>query len=173
MEGATFFDDETREAARNRYLLAFFLKLLWTLLILGVLIGLLITLTIFLGWLAFVLPCLLGFLAGISITNGVMTSRGNKTLITLLLGVLTLPGLAIYLSFMAVSSPQAYEASSSALLPFIVYASVVFFGGVSLVRLWRTVPAAKQEKKKEPLQVLAHGTKEHTGHEGSDFNKAA
>ncbi len=173
MEGTTFFDDETREAARSRYFLAVVLKLLWTVLTLGVLIGLLITLTIFLRWLTFILPCLLGFLAGISITAGIMISRGNKTLITLLLGVLTLPGLAVYLSFMAVSSPQAYEASSSALLPFIVCASVVFIGGVSLARIWRAVPAATQEKEKEPLHVLAQGTKEHTGHEGSDFNKAA
>ncbi len=173
MEGATFLDDEAREAERNRYLLAFFLKLLWTLLTLVVLVGLLIMLTIFFKWLTFVLPCMLGFLAGISISTGVMTSRGNKTLIMLLLGALTLPGLAIYLSLMAVSSPQAYEASSSALMPFIVYASVVFIGGVSLVRIWRAVPVAHQEGEKEPLQVLAQGKKEHAGHEGTDFNKAA
>lgn len=173
MEGVTFFDDEAREKEQNRYLLAFFLKLLWTSLTLGVLLGLLIPLTIFLRWSTFILPCMLGFLAGISIAIAVMTSLRNKALITLLLGVLTLPGLAVYLSFMAGSSPQAYEASSSALMPFIVYASVVFMGGVTLVRIWRTMPAAQQEAEKEPPQALTHGKKEHTEHEGSNLNKVA
>ncbi len=172
MEGDTFFDDEAREKGRNRYLLAILLKLLWTSLTLGVLLGLLIALTISLKWSTLFLPCTLGFLAGISITIGVTTSRRNKTLITLL-GVLTLPGLAVYLSFMAGSSPQAYEASSAALMPFIVYTLAVLIGGVTLVRIWRTRPVEQKEEEKEPLQLLTQGKKEHTGHEGSDLNKVA
>jgi hypothetical protein len=89
-----------------------------------------------------------------------------------LLGVLTLPGLAVYLSFMAASSPQAYEASSSALMPFIVYALAVFIGGVALLRMWRTMAVAQKETGKETLPVLTQGKKEHTRREGSDLNKA-
>ncbi len=173
MEGTTFFDDEAREKARNQYLLAFFVKLLWTSLTLGVILGLLIPLTILFRWSSFVLPCMLGFLAGISITIGVVTSLQNRARISRLLGALTLPGLAVYVSFMAGSSPKAYEASSSALMPFIVYALAVLIGGVILVRIWRTMPVAQKEIEKEPLPVLTQGKKEHTGHEGSDLNKAA
>ena len=108
MEGTTFFDDEAREKARNRYLLAFFLKLLWTSLTLGALLGLLIPLTIFLGWSTFILLCMLGLLAGISLATGFLTSLQNRARISRLLGMLTLPGFAVYLSFMAGSSPQAY-----------------------------------------------------------------
>ena len=173
MEGTTFFDDEAREKARNRYLLTFFLKLVWTSLTLGALLGLLIPLTIFLGWSTFTLPCLLGFLAGISLAVGILTSLQNRARISRLLGVLTLPGLAVYLSFMAGSSPQAYEASSSALMPFVVYALAVLIGGVTLVRIWRTMQVAQTEGEKEPLQVLTQGKKEHASHEGSDLDKAA
>ncbi len=173
MEGATFFDDEAREEAQGRYLLAFFLKLLWTLLIFGALLGLLIPLTIFLGWSTFTLPCMLGFLAGLSLAVGILTSPQNRARISRLLGALTLPGLAVYLSFMASSSPQAYEASSSALMPFMVYTLVVLISGIALARIWRTMPVAQKETDKEPLPVLTQGKKEHTGHEGSDLNKAA
>ena len=173
MEGSTFFDDEAREKARNRYLLAFSLKLLWTTLTLGVLLGLLIPLTIFLGWSTFILPCMLGFLAGISLAFGVLTSPQNRARISRLLGVLTLPGLAVYLSFMAGSSPQAYEASSSVLMPFMVYALAVLIGGVALVRIWRTMPVAQKETEKEPVPVFTPAKKEYTSHEGPDLDKAA
>jgi len=176
MEGTTFFDEEAGEKARERYLLAFFLKLLWTLLTLGALLGLLIPLTIFLGWFAFILPCMLGFLAGISITIGVLTSLQNRALITLLLAVLTLPGFAVYLSFMAGSSPQSYEAASSALMPFVVYALAALIGGLSIVKIWRNMPVRESNKEEEqgPAPVLTPAKKkEHTSHEGSDLDKAA
>ena len=175
MEGATFFDDETREAARNRYLLAFSLKLLWTLLILGALLGLLIPLTIFLGWSTFTLPCMLGFLAGLSLAVGVLTSLQNRARISRLLGVLTLPGLAVYLSFMAGSSPQAYEASSSTLMPFVVYALAALIGGLIIVKIWQNMPIRERNKdeEKEPVPVLTPAKKEHPSHEGSALDKAA
>jgi membrane protein DedA with SNARE-associated domain len=116
---------------------------------------------------------MLGFLAGISLAIGVLTSLQNRARISRLLGVLTLPGLAVYLSFMAGSSPQAYEASSSVLMPFLVYALAVLIGGVTLVRIWRTMPVAQKETEKEAIPVLTPAKKEHTSHEGSDLDKAA
>ncbi len=177
MEGVTLFDDdEAREKARNRYLLAFILKVLWTSLTLGVLLGILIPLTIFLRWSTYVLPCMLGFLAGISITIGVMTSLRNKTLITLLLGVLTLPGLAVYLSFMAGNSPQAFDAASSALMPFVVYASAALIGGLIIIAgIWRNMPTREgnKEEEKETVPGLAPAKKGLASHEGSALDKAA
>jgi predicted membrane-bound spermidine synthase len=175
MEGTTFFDDEAREKERNRYFLAFFLKLVWTSLTLGALLGLLTLLTIILRWSAFILPCMLGFLAGISLTIGVSTSLQNRARISRLLGVLTLPGLAVYLSFMAGSSPQAYEASSSALMPFVIYSLAALIGGLIILKIWKNMPIRERnkDKEKEPVSVLTPAKKEHTSHEGSDLDKAA
>ena len=173
MEGTTFVDDEAREKARNRYLLAFFLKLLWTVLTLGVLLGLLIPLTLFLGWWTFLLPCLIGLLTGISITAGVLTSLQNRALITLLLAVLTLPGLAVYLSFMAGNGPRAFDAASAALMPFVVYALAALVGGLIIVKIWQNMPIRESGKIKDivPASVVTPATKEHTSHEGSDLVK--
>jgi len=175
MEGTTFFDDEAREKARNKYFLAFFLKLLWTSLTLGVILGLLIPLTILLGWFAFILPCMLGFLAGISISIGVLTSHQNRVWISRLLGVLTLPGLAVYLSIMAGSSPQTYEASSSVLMPFVVYAVAALIGSLIIVKIWQNMPIRERNKDegKEQVSLLTTAKKEHTSHERSDLDKAA
>ncbi len=175
MEGTTFFDDEAREKVRNRYLFAFFLKLLWTSLTLGALLGLLIPLTIFLGWSIVILPCMLGSLAGISITIGILASLQNRARISRLLGVLTLPGLAVYLSFMAGRSPQAYEASSSVLMPFVVYALAVFIGSIIIVKIWQNMPTREKFNivEKEPVPVSTQEKKERASHEGSDLDKAA
>ncbi len=173
MEGTAFFDDEAEEKARNRHLLAFFLKLLWTSLALGVILGLLIPLTILFRWSSLVLPCMLGFLAGVSLTIAVVTSLENRTRIPRLLGAVTLPGLAAYLSLMAVSSPQAYESASSVLMPFVAYALAALLGGVSLVRIWRRLPVEQTVVGKEPLPVSTRAKKEQTSHEGVDLHKAA
>jgi hypothetical protein len=175
METTSFVDDEASEKARNRYILDLFLKLLWTSLTLVALLGVLLPLTIVLGWWTFILPCLIGLLAGISITAGVLTSLQNRSLITLLLAVLTLPGLAVYLSFMAGSSPRAFDAASSALMPFVVYALAAFIGGLIIVKIWQNKPLRERTKEGEkvPTPVLTPAKKEHASHEGSDLNKAA
>ncbi len=175
MENTSFFDDEAGEKARNRYRLAIFLKLLWTSLTLLSLLVVLLSLAIFLGWWAFILPCLIGLLAGISITAGVLTSLQNRALITLVLGVLTLPGLAVYLSIMAVNSPRSFDAASSALLPFTVFALAALIGGLSIVKIWQNLPVKERNKdeEKEPVPVLTQAKKEHASHEESDLDKAA
>jgi len=175
MEDISFDDDDARAEARNRYILALFLKLLWTSLTILALLGVLLPLTILLGWWTLVLPCLIGLLAGISITAGIFTSRQNRALITLLLAVLTLPGLAVYLSFMAENGPRAFDAASSALMPFVVYALFALVGGLIIVKIWQNMPIRESNKKEdnEPASVLTPATKEHTSHEGSDLVKAA
>jgi hypothetical protein len=175
MENTSFFDDEASEKARNRYFLGLCLKLLWTSLTLLVLLGVLLPLTIFLGWWTFILPCLIGLLAGISLTAGVLTSLQNRALITLLLAVLTLPGLAVYLSFMAVSSPRAFDAASSALIPFMVYALAALIGGLIIVRIWQNMPIRGKikDEEKEPVPVLTPAKKEHASNEGSALDKVA
>ncbi len=172
---SSFNNDEASQQSRNRYLLTIFLKLLWTSLTLLVLLGVLLPLTIFLGWWTFILPCLIGLLAGISITIGVLTSLQNRALITLLLAVLTLPGLAVYLSFMAVSSPKAFDASSSALMPFVAYALATIIGGLIMVKIWQNMPVRERNEKaeKEPVPVLPQAKKEHTSHAKSDLDKAS
>ena len=175
MENTSFCDDEANEKARNRYLLNLFLKFLWTSLTLLALLGVLIPLTILLGWWTFILPCLIGLLAGISITAGVCTSLQNRALITLLLAVLTLPGLAVYLSFMAGSNPRAFDAASSALMPFVVYAVAALIGGLIIVKIWQNIPIRERniDEENAPALVLTPATKEHRSHEGFDLGKAA
>ena len=153
MDNTSYFDtDEASQQSRSRYLLAIFLKLLWTSLTLLVLLGVLLPLTIFLGWWTFILPCLIGLLA-----------------------VLTLPGLAVYLSFMAVSSPKAFDASSSALMPFVAYALATIIGGLIMVKIWQNMPVRERNEKveKEPVPVLPQAKKEHTSHAKSDLDKAS
>lgn len=175
MENTSFLDDEADEKARNRYHWALFLKLLWTSLTLLSLLGVLLSFTIFFGWWTFILPCLIGLLAGISITAGVLTSLRNRALITLFLGVLTLPGLAVYLSLMAVSSPRAFDAASSTLIPFIVYALAALIGGLIIVRIWQNMPIREKinDEEKKPVSVLTPAKKEHASNEGSALDKAA
>ena len=176
MDNTSFINsDEAREQSRNRYILAIFLKLLWTLLTLLILIGVLLPLTIFLSWWTLILPCLIGLLTGISITIGVSTSLQNRALITLLLGVLTLPGIAVYLSFMAGSSPKAFDDSSSTLMPFVAYTLATLIGGLTIVKIWQHMPIREQNEttEKEPALVLPQAKKEHTSHERPNLERAS
>lgn len=175
MENTSFSDDEVSERARNRYIRDLILKLLWTSLTFAALLGLLLPLTVFLGWSKYFLSCLLGFLAGISLTAGIFTSPQNRSMITLLLGVLILPGFAVFASIQAGYGPQAFEAASSVLIPFLSYALATLIGGVIIEKLWQNMPVRKgrKETEEEPGPVLTQRKKEQTRHEGSDLGKAA
>jgi hypothetical protein len=96
-------------------------------------------------------------------------------MITLLLGVLILPGLAVYLSFMAGSSPPAFDAASSALMPFVVYALAALIGGLIIVKIWRNMPSRERTRREEraPATVVTPLKKEQMSHEGSHVDKAA
>lgn len=172
----TFLDDElTAEArARKRALLAFFRKVLWTLLVLGGILALLLPLTISFHWEKVALSCLLGFLNGIALAAGISVSPRNRTWITLLLGVLILPGLAVYVSFLAGSDPQAFDATSSVLIPFLSYALASLIGAIIMVNIWQRAPTREKEATvKEPAQGATPGTKERTSHEGSSLQRVA
>jgi hypothetical protein len=154
-----FFNDESTEEVGTSYVVALSLKVLWTFLTLFVLLGVLLALTIILEWSKFVLPCLLGLLTGIAITGGVVTSPRNRALTILLLGVLTLPGFALYLSLMAGRSDQAFQASSAALMPFVVHALAALVGGLIMVKTWRHMPVreGQEEPEKEAPPVSKGG----------------
>ena len=179
MEHTNFFDDEAgaeaRTKARNRYLLTFIVRLLWAIVTVGGLLGALLFLTIFFGWSKFVLPCLLGFLTGICLAAGIVTSLQNRAWITLLLGVLILPGVAGYLALLAGNDPRAFDASSAALLPFVVYALAALIGGLIIVQFWRHMPVkgSTVEEGKGPVRVMPPETKEHASHERPSLDKAA
>lgn len=178
MENTPFFEDEPGEEARKtdlRYLAAISLKLLWTSLTVAALLGLLHPLTVSLGWSKYILSCLLGLLAGISLTAGIFTSQKIRAMITLLFGVLILPGLAVYASLLAGNSPQAFEAASSVLIPFLSYALATLIGGIIIVKLWQNMPVRTKQEKTEaqPGPVLTQGKKEQMSHEGYHVDKAA
>jgi hypothetical protein len=171
-----FFDDEiTNEArSRRRAILALFRKTLWTLLILSGFLGLLLPLTMYLDWWKVPLACLLGLLTGISLAAGISASLQNRKLITLLLGSLILPGLAVHVSLLAGNDPQAFDAASSVLIPFLSYALAALIGDLIIVKIWQRAPAGEKEKAgKEPEQVATREKKEHTNHEGSSLQRAA
>jgi len=179
MENTKFFDDEADEQERGqqrvRYLLALFLRLAESALVLGGVIGALIFLSAFLGWSRFILPCLLGLLAGNALAAAVLTSLQIKAVVALFLGGLLLPGLAVYVSFLAGNDPRAFDASSAALLPFVVYASAAFIGGLVIVKIWRSMPAREktEEAAKGPVPAVTPALKEHRSHEGPDLDKVA
>ncbi len=179
VEQANFFEDEAgREArtkAQKRFFLALTAWLLWTVLLLGALAGAVVFLTGFFGWSTAVLPCVLGFLTGICLAAGIATSLQSRSLIILLLGLLILPGVAVYLAFLAGRDPRAYDASSTALLPFVVYAASALGGCLAVAKLWRLAPvrAVAPEKGTVPAQVTPPDRKEPLSHEQPSVDKAA
>ena len=134
-----FFDDEiTEEArARRRAVLSLLRRSLTTLIVIAGFLGLLLPLTIYLHWGNASLACLLGLLSGVSIVFGIATSRRTRALITTLLGVLILPGIAVYLSLMAARGPEAFETASTVIMPFVVYALAGLAGGSIVTGIWR------------------------------------
>jgi hypothetical protein len=76
---------------------------------------------------------------------------------------------------MAGSNPQAFEASSSALTPFVAYALASLIAGITIAKIWQNMPIRerKKEEGKEPVPVLTQAKKEQTSHEGPDIDKAA
>ncbi len=179
MEQANFFDDEAgaeaRTKARNRYLLTLIIRLLWAIVTIGGLVGLLLFLATFLGWSRSILPCLLGLLSGMSLTAAVLTSLQFKAVITMFLGGLLLPGLAVYVSYLAGNDPRAFDAASSVLMPFVAYAAASLIGGLIIARIWHNMPARvkEEEAEKGSIPIVTPAMKEHTSHERSDLNKVA
>ncbi len=175
----SFFEDEAgREArtkAQKRFFLVFTVRLLWSLLTLAAVAGAMVFVTGFFGWSTAVLPCVLGFLTGICLATGIATSPQSRSLIILLLGLLVLPGFAVYLAFLAGRDTRAYDASSAALLPFVVYAASALGACLAIAKLWRPAPAraVAPEKGTVPAQVTQSDRKEPLSHEQPSVDKAA
>jgi hypothetical protein len=76
---------------------------------------------------------------------------------------------------MAVSSPRAFDAASSALIPFMVYALAALIGGLIIVRIWQNMPIREKikDEEKEPVPVLTPAKKEHARNEESALDKVA
>jgi hypothetical protein len=110
-----------------------------------------------------------------SLTAAVLTSLQFKAVITMFLGGLLLPGLAVYVSYLAGNDPRAFDAASSVLMPFVAYAAASLIGGLIIARIWHNMPARvkEEEAEKGSIPIVTPAMKEHTSHERSDLNKVA
>jgi hypothetical protein len=145
----TFFENESSEEARTRYIVAIFLKVLWTLITTVALSGALLYIASVFGWRQSLLSAALGLSAGVAVAAALLLSQQQRVLITILWGLLILPGTAIYASIMAVKSAEAFEAMSAVLTPFIGYAFFTFAGMLIIVKIWQKSPVVEQKAQPE------------------------
>lgn len=143
------------EEGRKKYILDIFLKILWTFLTILVLLGALVPMTIFLGWWKFIILCLLGLIAGVSISTSVFVFPRDRiiTQIALILGVLVLVSLAVYLGSVAVRSQAAFNVYNASLIPFVAYALGTLVSGLIIGKTWQKKP--QLEKEEVPAEMAA------------------
>jgi len=128
------------EAARRFWRRA--LQLLWTSLIVLAGVGVLLPAALRLEWGRYVVPCLLGGLAGLAIAVALLGSALSRHLTGIVLGAFTLPLLAAHLGTVAIRSELEFGAYSASLLPFITWAAVAALGVLGIARIWRAGPDA-------------------------------
>jgi hypothetical protein len=133
-------EKEDLEDERERYILGIFLKVIWSSLIILFVFGALSLLTVFLEWWKYLLFCLLGLLAGISISVAILGSSRNRDLITLILGAVILPIMAAYLGTVAVRNQAAFSTYSAILFPFFAYATGAILSGLLIAKIWQKRP---------------------------------
>jgi hypothetical protein len=148
-------DELELEEARERHFWGRFLRVLWTALILLLVLAVLSSLTLLLGWLQYLLLCVVGLLTGISLVVAVRGSALNRGLVGLILGAITLPLLAAYLSSVAGTGQVAFSAYSASFFPFLVHATGAMLAGLWIVRVWRSPP--------RPPQPDGHDEGRHSG----------
>ncbi len=160
---------------RKKYILDVFLRTLWISLIVLVTLGALIPMTIFLGWWKFLALCLLGLLAGCSMTAGVLMSpkfRGLIAIMLLVLGALIIPALAIYLGSVAARNRVEFNTFNASLIPFIAYSIATFLALLLITTIWQRKPKSMEETQVEAVVVSQDKTvdtetaKEPVGEEG-------
>lgn len=136
------------EEERKKYVLDIFLKILWTSLIILVVLGVLVPMTIFLGWWKFIIFCLLGLVAGITISTSVFVFPKDRiiTQIVLILGVLALLSSTVYLGSVAVRNRTAFSTYSTSFVPFIAYALGAIVCGLVIGKTWQKRPELKKEE---------------------------
>jgi hypothetical protein len=131
--------DELEEAG-ERYFWGILLRGLWTALIFLLVLGILASLTVFLGWWQYLVMCVVGLLTGVAIVVAVLGSAGNRERVGLILGTITLPLLAAYLGGVAGRSRAEFGEYSASLFPFLAHAAGALLGGLWIGRVWRGMP---------------------------------
>lgn len=147
---------EELEEARERYLWAMVLRGTWTSLTVLLVLGMLSSLTVLLGWGRHLLLCLLGLIAGASVSVAVRSAR-SRGLTTLVLGAVTLPLLAAHLASVAAQSEAAFDAQSASLFPFLVHSTGAALGGLLIARIWSRPLAPPRSEEREEASPEAAG----------------
>lgn len=139
---------EELEEARERYLWAMVLRGTWTSLTVLLVLGILSSLTVLFGWWRHLLLCLLGLIAGTSVSVAVRSARSRGPT-TLVLGAVTLPLLATHLAAVGAESEAAFDAHSASLVPFLACATGAVLGGLLIARIWsrRLTPPPSGERE--------------------------
>lgn len=139
---------EELEEARERYFWAIVLRGTWTSLTVLLVLGVLSSLTVLLGWGKHLLLCLLGLFAGTSVSVAVRSAR-SRGLTSLVLGAVTLPLLAAHLAAVGAESETAFDAHSASLFPFLACATGAVLGGLLIARIWsrRLTPPPSDERE--------------------------
>lgn len=136
--------EEGLEEARERHFWEVVLRTIWTALVVLLVLGVLSWLAVLLGWWKYLLLCVVGLLAGISVSVAAVGSARSRELMTLVLGAITFPIVAIHLAGVAAGSQAAFGAYSASLLPFFAHATAAVLGGLWISRVWQRRPARRE-----------------------------
>lgn len=142
-------EEDDLEDERERFFWGIILKVIWTALIILFVFGVLSSLTVFLDWWKYLLLCLVGLLAGISISVGIAGSSRNRDLIALILGAVIFPIWAAYLGSVAVRSQAAFRTYSASLFPFFAYATGAILSGLLIAKIWQKKPGRPELEEEE------------------------
>jgi len=132
------WDDDTSEQRAW----AILLRATWTTVILLAAAGTLAVLSHAFGWNPSLLLSVLGLLAGLALLAAFLGAERGRQLAGVVLGAVTLPLLAVWLSGLAAGSPDRFTAYGAAFATFLGHAVAVVTGGVLIARVWRVRPPA-------------------------------
>lgn len=133
------------------------LRAVWTVLIITLVAGILAALTVALQWTPYLLLSSLGSLAGLALLVVLLGSGRSRIVTGFVLGVVTLPALAAWLTGVAATTPDRFAAYSAVIAPFVAYGSAVVCGGTAIAWLWRERPDRLAGGRVEPDQAQDKG----------------
>jgi hypothetical protein len=113
------------------------LRVVWTAATLLMALGLVASLAALLAWRRELLLCLLGLVAGAALAVALLGSIRSRELTSMVLGGVTLPFLAAYLTVLAVTDEPAFDAYGARFLPFLVSAVVALLAALVIAGVWR------------------------------------
>jgi hypothetical protein len=146
------------EEARERHFWGLVLRATGTSLIVLVVVGVLASLTWALDWGKYLLLCLVGLAAGISIAVAALASPRGRVLVGVVLGAITLPLLAVHLAWVAATSEAAFGAYSDGLLPFFAHAAGPVLAAPWIARIWRARPERPEPVPRDEETPTGEGT---------------